>query len=347
MCADIDLYSDTVTKPPIAMKQAMMEAFLGDEQLGEDPTTAKLEVDTARLLGKSAAMFFPSATMCNQIAISLFCRPGDEVIGAEQSHVFSSENGGIAYHARAQIRAIPTTKGIFSHEELKRSIRLINKAHIPKSTLVVIENTMNAGGGTVWPLDYLNDVLSMAKEYNLKTHLDGARLFNAAIASKTDVKTLAHNFDSITICFSKGLACPMGAILAFDSSYWNEVRRLKQLFGGAMRQSGILAAACLYALDNHMDQLKLDHAHAQRLAMLLNRIDGIKVENAPVSSNMVFFSINKTNLNSQDFLASCIKSGLRFSLVAPNRFRAVTHYHIKDEHIEETGNIISRLLEKS
>lgn len=346
MFAGIDLYSDTVTQPPIAMKQAMIKALLGDEQLGEDQTTAKLEAYTAKLLGKSAALFFPSATMCNQVAISLYCRPGDEVIGAEQSHVFTSENGGIAYHARAQIRSIPTTNGIFSSEELKRSIRLINKPHVPKSTLVIIENTMNAGGGTVWPVESMNEVVSMAKEYNLKTHLDGARLFNAAIASKTDVKALAHNFDSITICFSKGLACPMGAILAFDSAYWPEVRRLKQLFGGSMRQSGILAAACLYALDNHIEQLALDHANAQRLALLLSTIDGIIVENNPVSSNMVFFSINKKHLDAKDFLASCIKSGLRFSLSAPNRFRAVTHRHIKNEHIDEIAHIIKQLLEK-
>ena len=344
MFTGIDLYSDTITKPSSLMKQAMMEAPLGDEQQGEDPTTSKLEERMAVMLKKSAAMFFPSATMCNQIAIFLHCRAGEEVLGADVSHVFSSEAGGAAFHSRAQTRMIPTSDGTFVGDDVKRSVHLAHKHPSPKTALLVVENTMNGGGGTVWALDKLDDVVKMAKGFCLKTHLDGARLFNAALATKADVARLAEGFDTVTVCFSKGLGCPTGAILAFDKQEWPRVRRLKQVFGGAMRQSGILAAACLYALDHHIDQLATDHVHAQRLAKLFSDVSGVQVENARPSSNMVYFSIDEKRMSADHFLDASIKRGLRFSLMGPNRFRAVTHRDISSEQIDKACSIVSEIV---
>lgn len=344
MFRGIDLFSDTITRPSSGMKHAMMDAALGDEQQGEDPTTTKLEERMAHMLGKSAALFFPSATMCNQVAAMIHCQPGDEVIGAEQSHVFTSEGGGFAFHARAQARPIPTKDGTFFGHDLKRFIRISTRAHVPKSALVVVENTMNGGGGTVWALDQLTDVVDVAKSFGLKTHLDGARLFNAAVASKTEIATIAQGFDSVTLCFSKGLGCAMGAVFAFDKADWTTVRRLKQVFGGAMRQSGILAAACLYALDHHVSQIATDHAHAERLAKGLCAIDGVTVENDRPASNMVYFSVNETQISAEQFAAACIENGVRFSQVAPNRFRAVTHRDVDENNIEQACAIVRTIM---
>lgn len=344
MFTGIDLYSDTMTRPTAPMKHAMMDAPLGDEQQGEDPTTRKLEERMAKLLSKSAAMFFPSATLCNQIAIFLHARAGDEVLGAEQSHVFTSEGGGVAFHARAQARMMPTANGLFSGDDLKRYVRHASKPHVPKTALLVVENTMNGGGGSVWPLDALRDVTAYAKELGLMTHLDGARIFNAAVASKSTVAAIARSFDTVTVCFSKGLGCPTGAILAFDEADWTTVRRLKQVFGGAMRQSGILAAACIYALDHHVDQLAIDHAHATRLATLLSSCAALRVENSVPESNMVFFSLNEAIMSAAQFLDACTRRGLRFSLVGPNRFRAVTHRDISTAQIESAFAVVTDVL---
>lgn len=335
MFSGIDFSSDTRTRPSLAMKQAMMLAAVGDEQIGEDPSTKLLEETMALKLGKSAAMFFPSATMCNQIAVKLHCQPGEEVIGAESCHIFSAEAGGAAFHAGAQTRMIRTPDGIFTGEELKDYVRSSSGPLIPKSTLLLVENTANAGGGVAWPLTKLSSIMAVAQELGLKTHLDGARLFNAALATNTNIKSLAAGFDTVSICFSKGLGCAMGAILAFDQKDWHLVRRLKQVFGGAMRQSGMLAAACLYALDNHLDSLIVDHDNAKTLSRGLSLIAGIKVENKLPSTNMVFFSLDPDLIDPNQFLDHCLKYQLRFSRSAYNRFRAVTHRDISAAQVNE------------
>lgn len=331
----IDFYSDTVTRPSQAMKQAMMDAPLGDEQKGEDPTTNRLEAKMAEGLGKSAAMFFPSATMCNQIAVKLHCQPGEEVIGADSCHIFNLEGGGAAFHSSVQARMIPTKDGTFDGEQVRDQFRYSDGPHTPKSALLLVENTTNVGGGVAWPPKKLASVLAVAKELKLKTHLDGARLFNAALASSSNIKKLASGFDTITICFSKGLACATGAILAFDQQHWTKVRRLKQVFGGAMRQSGILAAACLYALDHQIEQLAVDHKNAEDLGAGLAKINGILVENPKPSSNMVFFAVDDGRMDPDKFLDHCLEYNLRFSRVSFNRFRAVTHKDISAEQIEQ------------
>ncbi len=344
MFKGIDLYSDTATRPTLAMKQAMLEAMLGDEQLGEDPTTLKLEKIMAERLGKSAALFLPSATMANQIAVKLHTAPGEEVIGHEHCHIFNAEGGGAAVHSHVQARMISNATGIFGAKEIRARFRESASPNCPRSALVIVENTTNATGGTVWPLAMIDEVLECTKTLGLKTHLDGARLFNAQMKSQCELSRLTKGFDSITVCFSKGLSCATGAILAFDKEQFTKVRRLKQVFGGAMRQSGMLAAAALYALEHHIESLALDHEKAFRLAQGLAKIPNILVENAEPSTNMVYFSLGQANCNPEGFLSSVMAQGLRFSHLSPNRFRAVTHRDIALEDIQKAIDIVANAI---
>lgn len=344
MFKGIDLFSDTVTLPTTAMKNAMLVAELGDEQKGEDPTTRKLEEMAAELLGQETALFFPSATMANEIAIRLLCEPGDELIAADNCHLFHAEAGGPAIHAGVMAKPIRTATGIFTGEELRASIRWSKGPHYPVSKLVSVENTTNMGGGIAWDLTTLDSVLSSAKELGLKTHLDGSRLFNAMIKTKTTPRNLAANFDAVTLCLSKGLGCPLGAILAFRKQDYQKVRRLKQLFGGAMRQSGMLAAAGIYALQNHIERLEEDHANATLLAnKLATEIPQIRVENLAPSTNMVFFEWLGTNMTASQFNEATLKENLRFSQVGENRFRAVTHLGISSEDIITSVDIVKAI----
>lgn len=340
MFKGIDLFSDTATRPDLAMKNAMMQALVADEQQNEDPTTKKLEEVMAHKLGKSSAMFFPSATMANQVAVKLNTEPGDEVIGSEFSHVFNSEGGGMAFHSLVQPKIIRSNDGLFSGNDVRAQIRKIGP-HYPKSSLVVVENTCNASGGVFWPLELLKDVTKTSKELELKSHLDGARIFNAVVASGHDLKTLCQDFDTVTVCFSKGMGCPMGAVLGFDEKHWVKVRRFKQIFGGALRQSGIVAAACLHSLEHSIPHLKIDHLNAQELALGLSDINFIEVENKNPSSNMVFFKL-KDEVKTPDFLNFCKNNGVRFSLFEKNRFRAVTHKDVSCDDITKAINIVSK-----
>ena len=343
MFQGIDLYSDTVTKPTREMRLAMADAEVGDEQKREDPTTLRLEERVAKLLGHSSAMFFPSATMANEIAIRLHCSPGDELIAADDCHLFFAEGGGPAVHSGVLVKPIAAPNGIFSGHDVRRHARWPTGPHYPTSRLVSVENTTNMGGGVAWSKPQLDDVLQAAKSLELKTHLDGSRLFNAAAASGLTPQEIAGSFDTVTVCFSKGLGCPIGAVLAFDQSQWQTVRRLKQLFGGAMRQSGILAAAALYALDHHVDRLALDHKNAQLLAERLATIGAVEVETLPPSSNMVFFRWRSSAMSDKDFLNRTVEHGVRFSHVGPNRIRAVTHLDISRDDIERAAEIVGKI----
>jgi threonine aldolase len=299
-------------------------------------------------LGYSSAMFFPSATMANEIAIKILCEPGDELIAAESCHLFLAEAGGPAIHAGVMARPIATHNGIFTADDVRRHYRWARGPHYPVTKLLSVENTTNMGGGIAWQLNQLNAVLDVAKELNLKTHLDGSRLFNAVVATKLSARQLASPFDTTTICFSKGLGCAVGAVLAFDKIYWDKVRRLKQLFGGAMRQSGILAAGCLYALENHIDRLQEDHDNARLLAeKLSDGIPQIQVENNPPSTNMVFFRWHSDRMTAQQFAANCLQHGVRFSQPDANRFRAVLHLDIKRVEIEKAVGIIREICKEA
>lgn len=341
MFQGINLFSDTQTRPTAAMKQAMVNAPVGDEQEGEDPTTLALEERVASLLGHSSAMFFPTTTMANQVALRLLSERGDELIAAQNSHLFLAETGGPAVHSGLMANPIPTADGTFTGEEVRLRFQHYSGPNFPVSKILSIENTTNWGGGHAWSRERLNSVLDAAKALGLKTHLDGARFFNAILASGMSAQEAASRFDTVTICLSKGLGCPMGAVLAFDKSHWPKVRRLKQLMGGAMRQSGILAAAGLYALDHHRERLKEDHDNALILATLLSQeIAHVQVENVKPSTNMVYFRWTSPVVPCETFLAECQQRGVRFCEMEPNRVRAVTHLDISKDAIHKAVQIV-------
>ncbi len=338
----IDFFSDTVTQPTRAMRQAMAEAEVGDEQRGEDPTTRSLEVRVAQILGLEAASFLPSATMANAIAIQLHCGPGDEVLSAENGHVLNYEAGGAAVHARASVRSIPTWTGIFGSNAVRTRLRH-DTPHSPRPRLVVVENTTNAGGGRPWPLEELDAVTAVAGEHGLATHLDGSRLFNASVAMATPVARLCQGFSTVTVCLSKGLGCPVGALLAHSQEQAPQVRRLKQLMGGAMRQSGILAAAGRYALDHHIERLVEDHQRAERLAAGLSEMRQLVIEQIPLRTNMVYLEV--PDRYSPDHLEQgLLKAGVRLSRMGPRRFRAVTHLNLNDSDIEAALQAFGKVL---
>jgi threonine aldolase len=345
MFQGIDLSSDTVTQPSPEMKRAMLEAPLGDEQKGEDPTTLRLEKLMAERLGKSAAIFLPSATLSNQVAIHTLCEPGDEVIADANAHIFIAECGGGAIHSGVMTKPLQTANGIFTGADVRRHTRWMRSPLTPVSRLVSVENTTNMGGGVAWTAAQLADVVEAAREGGLSLHMDGARLFNASIRSGLSPKSIASSFDTITVCLSKGLGCAAGAVLAFDERHYDRVRRWKQAMGGALRQSGILSAAGIYALEHHVERLAEDHRHAAQLADGLARIDQLQVENPEPSTNMVFFSWKGAHprggsSSGSEWLARCIKKGVRFSQVDQNRFRAVTHLDVREADIDTAVKLV-------
>ncbi len=340
----IDLFSDTASLPSSEMKMAMIEAPLGDEQRNLDPTTKKLEEIMAKKLNKSAAMFFPSATMCNQIAVKLHTEPGDEVIGYDSCHIFHSEGGAMPFHSLAQSYMIKTTTGFFNGEQVKQAFRQPSP-YSPRSRLVLVENTVNLRGGVCWPKDLLTDVVSTSKNLGLKTHLDGARIFNASVASNSDISELALGFDTVTVCFSKALCCPTGAILAFDKEHYDKVRKYKQMFGGAMRQSGILAAAAIYALEHMIPQISQDHKNTKLLASELSKIKNINLDTPNPQTNILFFSIDETKMPAHTFLEKCSSSNLYFSCFEKNRFRAVLYGNILENDVYEAIARIKAILD--
>jgi threonine aldolase len=341
----IDLSSDTATQPTMGMKIAMMSALLGDEQKNEDPTTSKLELLVANLLGQDYAIFLPSATMANIIAIRLLCQPGDVLITAEHSHLLMAEGGGPAIHSGVLVKPIQTGTGVFTGEDICAAYRRSKSPRCPRTNCVSVENTTNLNGGIAWELTALHSVLMAAQELDLRTHLDGSRLFNAAIKININSKKLASNFDTVTLCLSKGLGCPVGAILAFKKNYYESAIRLKHLFGGALRQSGMLAAAGLYALEHNVLRLAEDHHNAEYLFEKLNaEVKEISLEHKALTTNMVFFNFSKSHLAAYKFHQLCIELGLRLSHIEKDRFRAVTHLGINKNAIDKAVAIIKKVV---
>ncbi len=343
MFRGLDFFSDTVTRPSEAMRQAMARAEVADEQLGEDPTTNALQDKAAEMLGKTSALFFPTATMANQSALKTHSQPGDELIAAENCHLFDAEAGGPAIHSQLLTRPIRTKTGLFTGQDVRDHYIWSRGPHCTVSKVVSVENTANMGGGIAWTRTQLADVTDTAKELGLKLHLDGARFFNAVVKSGIKPKELAAPFDTVTICLSKGLGCPIGALLVFDKQHYDSVRRLKQLYGGALRQSGILAAAGLYALEHNINRLEEDHKNATQLARAISDLKGFEVENPEPSTNMVFFRWKGPRLTPENFDLACQEKGLRFSHVGPDRFRAVTHLDIKSGDIPKAVGILKEI----
>ena len=334
--AAVNLYSDTQTRPTAGMRAAMSAAEVGDEQRGLDPTTLELERRVAELLGHEAAVFMPSGTMCNAVALRVHVRGGgDEVILDRTAHPLHFEAGGPAQLAGAMLRALDGEGGIFSAAQLRAAVRAPSR-HAPRTRLVCVEQTTNVGGGRVWPLARLAEVLAAAREHGLRAHLDGARLLNAAIASHTAPAEHARGFDTAWLDFSKGLGAPAGAVLAGSPELIAEAWRHKQMLGGALRQSGMLAAACLYALDHHVQRLAEDHGNARLLAELLAPVAGIDVDPGAVETNIVILEVADAA-----GLVARVAAEVELQALDATRIRAVTHLDVSRGDIERAAQALA------
>src|SRR5919202_5638354 len=340
----IELRSDTLTQPTRAMREAIARAVVGDEQKREDPTVNELERCGAELLGQEAAVFLPTASMANQIALRILSEPGDELLAEESSHVLINEQGGPAVHSGLVMRALPGRAGRITPEQVRRSVRDWRSGHSPRPRVVSLENTHNSSGGRVWPLEELAAVAEAARELDLRVHLDGARILNASVASGVPASEIGGLADTVTICFSKGLGCPLGAVVAGSAELMTKARRGKFLFGGAMRQAGIVAAAAVYALDHHVERLADDHARARRLAEGLAEA-GVPVDLEQVETNFVQVDVGPLGLTKADALERLAAEGVALSAtVHPTILRAVTHLDVSDEDVDCAIELVPRAL---
>ncbi|MDQ2985034.1 MAG: beta-eliminating lyase-related protein [Actinomycetota bacterium] len=338
----IDLRSDTATRPTAGMREAMAQAVVGDEQRREDPTVNELEARAAELLGQDEAVYLPTATMANQIALHMLGEPGDELLAEETSHVFIAEFGGSAVHSGLQARGVPGNGGRVSPEQIRSAIRGRESYTVPG--VVSIENTHNASGGRVWPLGEVEEVSRTCRELGLGLHLDGARLMNASVAAGVPAASYGRCTDTVTLCLSKGLGCPLGALVACSSERMEEARLLKHRFGGAMRQAGVVAAAGLYALEHHVDRLAEDHARARRLAEGLEAA-GVPIELDRVETNFVQVDVAQLGLEKPEALARLREAGVGLSsTVHATIIRAVTHLDVSDADIDGALEAIPRAL---
>ncbi len=339
----IDLYSDTRTRPTAAMRRAMAEAEVGDEQAGLDPTVTALCERVAAMLGKEAAVYLPSGTMCNEIAYRVHCRPGEEIILDRSAHGIIAEAGGPAALALAMLYPLDGDRGQFSAGQVENAIRSGSR-YEPRSRLVSIEQTSNWGGGSVWPLAVIEDIGAVARTHGLAMHMDGARLVNAVVASGIEASAYAAPFDSLWLDFSKGLGAPIGAVLAGSADFIDEAWRLKQQMGGAMRQAGIIAAACLHALDHHVDRLAEDHANARRLAEGLAEMAGVILDPASIETNLVFFDLAPSAPPAPELAARLLERGIRIGAMDERRMRAVTHLDIAAADIDRALEAMAAVL---
>ena len=335
----INLSSDTQTKPSPGMKDAMMSAEVGDEQGGSDPSVWALCDRAAALLGKEAAVFLPSGTMCNQVAIATHCRPGDQVLAHEDAHILSSEAGGPMAIAGVMIKGLRGPRGMFDVETLEAAITPKSR-YAPSQTLMEVEQTANRGGGTCWPVAQLDAVTAAAHKHGMATHMDGARLMNAAVALGVPAAELAAGCDSVWLDFTKGLSAPLGAVLAGSKQFIGEAWRWKQRLGGSMRQGGICAAACLYALDHNIDRLAEDHTNAKTLARGMAQIQGITVEWP--ETNLVFFDTEGTGMTAKDFAAKLRTHGVMVSVSDTYRARACLHLDVSAAQVSEAVDVMKQ-----
>jgi threonine aldolase len=336
----VNLYSDTQTRPSAAMRRAMAEAEVGDEQRFEDPQVTELCRRTAELLGFEAAVFLPSGTMCNEIAFRLHIRPGgDEVILHRTSHPIIAEAGGPAAFAGAMMQPLDTPKGMFTGDDVRGALRYPDR-YSPRSRLVSVENTTNMAGGRVWPLEQLRGVVEVAKEHSLRLHMDGARLMNAVVASGVPAHEFTRGFDTAWLDFTKGLGAPLGACLCGSAELIEEAWRYKQMLGGAMRQAGIVAAGALYALDHNVERLAEDHANAKRLAEGLAALDGIALDPDEVETNIVIFEVDDPD----GLCAALERRGVLMGVVGERQIRAVTHLDVDADGVQEAVTAVESAL---
>lgn len=339
----IDLYSDTRTQPSAGMRRFMADAEVGDEQADLDPTVTELCERVADLLGKEKAIYLPSGTMCNEIAYRVHCRPGDEIILDRTAHGIIAEAGGPAALALAMLFPLDSERGQFSAAQVEGAIRSGSR-YEPRSRLISIEQTSNWGGGSVWPLETIRAIGDIAKTHGLAMHMDGARLMNAVVESGIEARTYASSFDSLWLDFSKGLGAPVGAVLAGSADFIHEAWRLKQQMGGAMRQAGIIAAACLYALDHNVERLHEDHGNAKRLAAGLAEMDGIRLDPGLIETNIVFFDLEPDAPSARSVAARLLEKGVRIGAMGERRMRAVTHLDIDGPAIDQALTTMDKAL---
>jgi len=341
----IDLYSDTMTRPTPDMRRFMCEAEVGDEQKGEDPTVNLLQETVAELLGKEAAVYLPSGTMCNEIAIKVHTRPGDEVLADRTSHLIHYEGGGPGLLSGVLVSPLDGERGVFKAAQVRAAMHP-RWRYSPPTRLVSMENTSNLGGGRVWPLAAVEEVGAVAQELGLARHMDGARLMNAVVASGTPARAYAAAVDSVWIDFSKGLGAPVGACLAGSRAFIQEAWRYKQALGGAMRQAGIIAAGCLYALRHHVDRLAEDHDNAKAFARGIAGLPGVALNPDDVDTNIVLFDVTAPGLTGQRLADRLLEDGqVRLSVMGERRLRAVTHLDVTRAQVDKAVQVMKRALQ--
>jgi len=336
MAGTIDLRSDTVTKPTDGMREAIASAEVGDDMWGEDPTVNELERRMAEMLGKEAALFACSGTQSNQLGVWAHCRAGDELLIQQDGHIANYEGGAPAVLHGVTCRTFGGAGGMFDVADIESVLHPVDQ-HFPMSRLVCFENTTNKGGGRVWPLEQFQRVSQWAQEQGYKTHLDGARLFNACVAGGYEPAELVKHIDTTSICFSKGLGCPFGSMLVGSQTEIDTARRGRKIFGGSLRQAGIGAAAAIYALDHHIDQLAVDHRHARILAEKLSDIDGLKIDVDAVESNLVFFDVEESVGNAEQLVMALLSRGVKVLALGNQRIRACTHLDVTEEQIQQSA----------
>src|SRR6266536_1932764 len=334
MAIEVDLSSDTVTKPTQDMRRFMCEAEVGDEQKYEDPTVNLLQDMVAELLGKEAALFLPSGTMCNEIALRVHCRHGEEMLAHASAHPIHFESGGPAALAGVNVRSLDGPRGQYDAATVEAAIRPDNR-HMPRSRLLWVEQTSNLGGGSIWPLEKIRAVTDVARRRGLGTHMDGARLMNAVVASGIPAQQWAAPFDSAWIDFTKGLGAPVGAAIAGSREFIAEAWRCKQQMGGAMRQAGIIAAGGIYALRHHVKRLAEDHANARRLSEGLAALPGVSLDPTTVETNIVFFDL-RGSIGAPAAVERLLSRGVRMGALGPRTIRAVTHLDVSAQGIERS-----------
>ncbi|MBC5991474.1 threonine aldolase family protein [Pontibacter cellulosilyticus] len=336
-----DLRSDTVTKPTPEMLQAMFAAPVGDDVYGEDPTVNALEEKAAAMFGMEAGLFCPSGTMTNQIAIKVHTQPLTEVICDITAHIHQYEGGGIAFNSGASTALVHGNRGKMTPAQIEANIRPLDNIHFPETKLVALENTCNKGGGTFYTLEEIAAISEVCKRHNLALHLDGARVFNALVASGDAAKDYGLYFDSISICISKSLGAPVGSVLLGNKEFIKRARRIRKVFGGGMRQAGYIAAACIYALENNIDRLQEDHLKAKLIEETLLQTDYVESV-LPVETNIVIFKLNEKYTDA-DFVTALAKEGIRAAAFGPQMIRFVTHLDVTEEMMQHTLQVLKSL----
>ena len=344
MTPNIDLRSDTVTRPNAAMRAAMAEAPVGDDVFGDDPTVNKLEAKVADLLGKEAAVYVPSGTMSNQLAVCVHTQPGDELLCEQYCHIYNNEAGGPAALWGVTCRTIDGDHGVLDLSQLEDKIRNPDDVHLVRTRMVALENTHNRGGGKVYPIEKIEAISQWARKHGLAFHLDGARLWNAIVATGISAREWSKHFDTVSVCFSKGLGAPVGSALAGPKPLIALARRRRKLLGGGLRQAGILAAGCIYALDHQVERLADDHRNARTIAQAIADTPGLTLDPPEVETNLIWFHVDRELGTAKDVVAKLKSAGVLVSATGPQKIRACTHLDVSKADAERVADAFRKVV---